>query len=145
MASRSRTAIEDVLKELALFSSLNKRQLRAVADACSQVHYEPGHHLVKELDWGQHMVVIVEGTATVIRGGKAIASVGAGDAIGEMSLIDGEPRSASVIAETDVEGIVIYGTDFRELLATHPAMVTQLLLAQTARLRTLDKQASLHG
>ena len=101
--------------------------------------------ILKELDVGQHVVVITSGTAKVIRRGRTLATVRAGDAIGEMALIDGEPRSATVTADSVVEGIAIYRTAFLKLLDEHPTMCSKLLLAQTARLRELDKKAALHG
>jgi CRP/FNR family transcriptional regulator, cyclic AMP receptor protein len=145
MAGRGRSGVIEVLEGVPLFSSLTKRQLRAVAAECSEVHFEPGDVLVKELDWGQHMVAITAGKASVVRAGKKIAKVGEGEVIGEMSLIDGEPRSASVVADTAVDGLMVYGTAFRKLLSEHPTMATKLLLAQTARLRALDKRAGLYG
>jgi CRP/FNR family transcriptional regulator, cyclic AMP receptor protein len=145
MKGRNRSEIIGILQQLPLFSAFTQRQLRALAGECSDAHYEPGEHIVKELDHGQHMVVIVSGKAKVVRGGKTLATVGPGDAIGEMSVIDREPRSASVVAEDDVAAIVIYGTAFRRLLQEHPEMVGKLLQAQTARLRALDTRASVYG
>jgi CRP/FNR family transcriptional regulator, cyclic AMP receptor protein len=91
------------------------------------------------------MIAILEGTADVIRSGTTIATVGPGDAVGEMSLIDDRPRSATVVARDTVEGIALYRTAFRKLLAETPSMCGKLLLAQTARLRDTDKRASLIG
>ena len=62
-----------------------------------------------------------------------------------MSIIDGRPRSASVIAETAVDAIELYGTAFRKLLDDIPAMTKRLLLAQTARVRELDRRAAALG
>jgi CRP/FNR family cyclic AMP-dependent transcriptional regulator len=145
MRVRERDEVMAILQGLPLFASLTRRQLRAVAQECTTAHYEPGEVILKELDDGQHLVVIVEGEASVVRSDTPIATVGPGDAVGEMSVIDREPRSASVIAGTAVEGLVIYGTAFRELLDDYPTLVRRLLLAQTARLRELDRRTALHG
>ena len=145
MAELRRSEIIEVLRAVPLFANLTGRQLKALAAECSTRTFEPEQLIVTEQEWGQHMVAITAGTAKVVRGSKQIATVGAGDVIGEMSLVDGEPRSASVIADGPVEGLVIYGTTFRKLLAEHPTMVTKLLVAQTARLRALDKQVGLYG
>jgi CRP/FNR family transcriptional regulator, cyclic AMP receptor protein len=141
----SRSGVVELLATLPLFASLSKRQLRAVAGRCSEAHFAAGEHLVKELKDGQQLVVITAGVAKVVRGGKTVATVGAGDAIGEMSLLDGEPTSAAVVADTDVDAVLLYGTAFRELLADHPEMTMNLLRTQTARLRALNKRASLYG
>lgn len=145
MDRHSQAELVDILGGVPLFANLTKRQLKAVAKVCIEVGYEPGHVVLKELDVGQHLVVITSGTAKVIRGGRTLATVGTGDVIGEMALIDGEPRSAAVTADSVVEGIVIYRTAFLKLLDEHPTMCSKLLLAQTARLRELDKKAALHG
>jgi len=65
-----------------------------------------------------------------------------GEAVGEMSLIDGHRTSASVVAETPVEAIELYRTAFQQLLDDAPALSKKLLLIQTARLRALDRRAS---
>lgn len=145
MARLSRSETIKVLEGVPLFADLTGRQLKALAAECSVLAFEPEQLIVKEQDWGQHMVAIISGEAKVVRGRKQLATVGPGDVVGEMSLIDGERRSASVIADGPVEGLVIYGTRFRKLLAEHPTMVTKLLVAQTARVRALDSQVALYG
>jgi CRP/FNR family transcriptional regulator, cyclic AMP receptor protein len=144
MAVKQATLIE-VLHGVPLFSMLSGRQLRGIARECSEVHYEPGDVLMRELDAGQHMITIISGTADVVRGGTSIATVGPGDAVGEMSLIDDEPRSAAVVASEPVTALVLYRTVFRKLLADNPSMCTKLLHAQTQRLREHDKRAAATG
>jgi CRP/FNR family transcriptional regulator, cyclic AMP receptor protein len=139
------TEMVTVLQRVPLFTSLTQRQLRGLARECSEVRYEVGEQLLRELDWGQHMIVIADGTAEVQRNGKAIATVGPGDAIGEMSLLDDEPRSATVVATEPVTGVVLYRTAFRRVLQEHPSMCMKLLLAQTKRLREADRRAAAVG
>jgi CRP/FNR family transcriptional regulator, cyclic AMP receptor protein len=141
----SRSGIVEILAEVPLFSTLTRRQLRSVAANCSEAHFRPGEVLVREMEAGQNLLVITAGSAKVLRGGKDIASVGPGEVIGEMSLIDGEPRSATIVAEREVDAFLLYGTAFRKLLADHPEMTLNLLLAQTARLRALDVRAAVYG
>ena len=62
-----------------------------------------------------------------------------------MAIIDGASRSASVTADSHVEGIAIYRTAFRNLLDEHPTMCSKLLLAQTTRLRELDNRVAIYG
>ena len=143
MDRRSQVELVGILEGLPLFARLTKRHLKAVAKVSSDVRYEPGTVILKELDSGQHLVIMSLGTAKVVHGGRVLATVGPGDVIGEMAIIDGEPRSATVTADSVVEGIAIYRTAFLRLLEEHPTMCWRLLLAQTARLRELDKQAVL--
>jgi CRP/FNR family transcriptional regulator, cyclic AMP receptor protein len=145
MARRSQAEIVGVLEGVPLFSSLTKRQLRAVAGECSEVAYEPDDVIVKELDTGQHLVCIVGGGAKVVRNGRTIARLAAGDVVGEMALLDGEPRSASVVATEPTTGIALYQTAFKKLLADHPTMCAKLLLSMSARLRESDKRLGLYG
>lgn len=145
MLKRTKAEIADVLGAIPLFAGLSKRQLRALAGVCSDVQYEPGVTILAQQDTAQHMAVVVAGKAAVVRDGKRLAMVGPGDAVGEMALIDGSRRSASVVAETSVDALLIYATDFRKLLTQEPTMCAKLLLAQTARLRELDRRVALLG
>jgi len=80
-----------------------------------------------------------------VRDGRTVGSVEAGEVVGEMSLIDGLPCSATVVAQTPIEAIILYRTAFLDLLATVPTLTRRLLLAQTARVRELDKRAAACG
>lgn len=142
MLELTQAEVLTVLHDVPLFSALSKRQLRAVASACSTVRHTSGDVLVKELDVAQHLLVVVEGTATVLRHGRPVATIGPGDTIGEMSLIDGLPRSASVVALDDVFAIVLYATHFRRLLREEPSICTKMLVAQTRRLREGSERLS---
>lgn len=142
MAKRTRSDLIGVLERSALFAELTHKQLNAVAKVCFEQHFEPGDVIVRENDYGAKMVTLLSGTAHVVSKGRKIATVGTGDAVGEMSLIDGHPRSASVVADTAVDAIELYGTAFRKLLDDIPAMAKKLLLAQTARVRELDRRAA---
>ncbi len=145
MARRRRSDLVEIVSRVPLFAGLTKHQLNEVARLCFEARYAPGEVMLKELDRGQQMLVIVAGTARIERNGRKIATVGSGDVVGEMSLIDGLPRSASVIAETDVDGIALYRTAFRKLMDEIPTLCGRLLLGQTARIRELDANAATLG
>ena len=145
MVRRRRSEILEVLQGIPLFSHLPKGHLREVAKLCFDETYAPGQVIVKQLEDGQHMVAIVAGTAQVTRDGKTLATVGAGDVVGEMALIDGLRRSAAVVADTQVEGIVLHRTSFLNLLDDNPSMTRSLLVAQTARLREADRKLGALG
>jgi CRP-like cAMP-binding protein len=145
MAARTKANMAEVLGQSVLLRGLTRKQLNAVAKAALERSFDAGDVIVRQVDHGQRMVVLLSGTATVATDGRRIAKVRAGDAVGEMSLIDGHPCSASVVADTPVEAIVLYRTAFRRLLAEVPAISQRLLLAQTARIRELDKRAAALG
>ncbi|UCH86483.1 MAG: cyclic nucleotide-binding domain-containing protein [Dehalococcoidia bacterium] len=94
---------------------------------------------------GQHGLeafVIVEGRARVETGGKAIAELGPGDFVGELSLIDGGPRSATVIAETPMTLLVVRRRDFKLLRDSVPGLQEKLLVTLCGRLRQADQALS---
>jgi CRP/FNR family transcriptional regulator, cyclic AMP receptor protein len=145
MARHSRSALMDIIGGVPLFSQLNARQRREVAKLCFEEAYAPGQVIIRQLEDAQFLVVILEGSAQVTRDDKTIATVGPGDAVGEMSLIDGMRRSASVVAETEVQAVILHRTAFLKLLDGAPTLARNLLLAQTARLRDADKKLSAFG
>jgi CRP/FNR family cyclic AMP-dependent transcriptional regulator len=145
MGRRSKSEILEVLRGIPLFAHLPKSELREVAKLCFEKIYETDHVILKQLEEAQQMVAIISGRARVTRDGQAVATVGAGDVVGEMALIDGLRRSAAVVAETTVEGIVLHRTAFLKLLDKNPSMAKSLLLAQTARLREADRKLGALG
>lgn len=145
MSRRSKSDMAAVLHAVPLFAHLNKTELRALAKVASLETYAPDTVILRQLDDAQHLIAIVKGSAKVTRDGRRLATVGPGDVVGEMSMIDGLRRSAGVVAETEVEGVVLYRSAFMSLLEASPSMAIKLLLAQTARLREADKKLSALG
>ena len=88
---------------------------------------------------GRELIVIMDGAAEVRRGDQVIATIGPGDAVGEMSLLDHREASASVVATTPSEIVVIDGRRFRPLLEEMPSMAVSLLATVSARLRDADQ------
>jgi len=150
-----------MLDGVPLFTGLTKRQLAAVAKLVDHVSFEPGAVLVKELDVGRRLIIIRTGTAEVRRQvffapegpvtraeaetSRRVATVGPGDVVGELSLIDGRPTSASVVADTDLETLVLYATRFKKLLASMPQLYPRLLVGMAARVRALDHRGDALG
>ena len=108
-----------------------------------------GTPLVEEGEEGDAFFVILEGTASVIREGKALTDVGPGASFGELALLDGEPRSASVIATGDVSVAVLGVRMFRTLLREFPEMAIQLMAGLAGDVRRardeLAKATQDHG
>lgn len=149
MAPTSRAETMAALGSVTLFSALNKRQLAAVAKVAENVTFEPGALIIKELDVGHRLVVILDGTANVLRKGvvtdsegrieegasRRLATVGPGDVLGELAVIDGKPTSASVVAATEVEALLVSRTAFVKLVDSMPELCGRLLAALAARVR----------
>jgi CRP/FNR family transcriptional regulator, cyclic AMP receptor protein len=146
MAKAGQAGTVEALGRVPLFSGLTKRQLSRIADLCFEADYGPGDVILREGEReAQHMAVITQGSAGVVAKGRTITSVGPGDIVGEMALLDGMPRSAAVVAETPVSAIVLYRTAFTHLLETVPTMYPRLLVSLAQRLRACDHRASTLG
>jgi CRP-like cAMP-binding protein len=147
----SRAETVGMLQRVPLFSGLTKRQIVAVAKVVDHLSVGPGAVLVKELDYGTRLIIIRQGTAEVRRQGVAapdgatgiahsrrLGTVGPGDFVGELSLIDGKRTSASVVAETQLDALVIYRTRFNKLVGAMPELYPRLLLGMATRIRDRD-------
>jgi hypothetical protein len=132
---RGRGLRADLLGDVALFSSLTKAQLRHIAEVCDEAVFESGAVVMEQGEPGDEMFVVVDGLLEVRRGGRRVATLSAGDHVGEMSLLDDLPRSATVRALDDVTLLVIDRPTFRSLLVTMPEIAVALLAALSQRLR----------
>ena len=133
----------DLLAAMPLFSSCSRRELAQVAALTVQAHMSAGAVLTREGASGGIAYILASGSAEVLRGGKRLATLGAGDVIGELSLIDGEPRSATVKAVSDLEVLELDGRDLNKLLKKVPSVVRKLLEALAGRVRDVDRHAML--
>lgn len=134
----SRGVPRKVLEALAsqpLFSTCTDDELRRVATLGTAVDVDAGHVLTREGRRGWEFFVVVSGSASCTIEGKEVATYGPGDFFGEMSLLDGGNRSATVVATTPMSVIVIDSREFSSMLATAPATSKRILKVMTARLR----------
>lgn len=129
-----------ILSRLALFETCTKRELSAIASATVDTERRSGTVLTREGRDGGIMFVIVDGEAEVERDGTVIKRLGPGDVIGELSLIDGLPRSANVRATTDVRLLELTREDFIDLANESPKFVLNLLRALAMRIRDMDER-----
>ena len=128
----------ELLRQIPLFSTCSQRELADVAALTVEAQFKKGSILTREGQSGGIAFVIASGTADVRRGGKRLARLGEGDVVGELYLIDGLPRSATVQATSDLEVLEIAATDLRKLLRRAPSVVRKLLEAMSLRLRETD-------
>jgi CRP-like cAMP-binding protein len=138
MLLRRRSDKVDVLKKVPLFGELSRRHLDHIAREADEVKEAAGTVLTKQGGLGREFLLILEGSARVERDGTVIARLDPGDFFGEMSLIDGMPRSATVIAASPTVLLVIEARCFRKLLETVPGLQRKLLITLSARLRAAD-------
>lgn len=127
------------LGRVPLFGDLGQRDLGRLVETCKETMHRAGQSVVTEGKGGVGFHLIVDGEAKVVRGGRTVARLGPGDFFGEMTLIDGAPRSASVVADTDLTTLVLSQWEFRPLVKAHPEMAWKLIVHLTRRVREEQK------
>lgn len=130
--------IDAKLETIELFSELSKKELRTVSKLMTSVNIAAGRDLMVEGDIGREFLVIIEGEATVRREGRVLAKVGAGDFLGELAVIAGVPRTATVTADTDMVISVLNRREFTGLLDEQPRIAKKVLVGTVKRLHTLE-------
>jgi small-conductance mechanosensitive channel/CRP-like cAMP-binding protein len=123
-----------------LFSPLPEEVRNAIASACVVAEYGNGEGIVRQGEPGQSMFIVARGEVSVLLepGREEVARIGAGGYFGEMSLLTGEPRTATVVALGDVSVIELNADLFRRLAAEHPAAIEQM--AVSAMTRRADRE-----
>jgi len=127
--------------EIWLFSACSASQLRTIRRQIEEVTVEPGTVLCEEGTVGKEFFFIIDGTASVRRNGRKVASLGRGQYFGELSLLDRRPRSATVVSESAMTLLVLDQRRFNGLLDAVPALSHKLLVAMAARIREADAKA----
>ena len=125
----------EVLYEVPLFAGMTDRSLQRIADLAREISYDQGTVIVREGEPGDFFVVILSGGATVDQAGRTFKSLGAGDFLGEIALIDGGVRTATVTATEPIAALVIDRPGFQRLMDEHPVVRHDLVSALTQRLR----------
>jgi CRP/FNR family transcriptional regulator, cyclic AMP receptor protein len=129
----------DFLKQTTLFSGLTDDELGSVMGAAKERRFPAGEVIIEEGAAGRGFYLLVEGTAQVRKGDVVLADFGPGDYFGEMSLLlDDTPRTATVLATSDVVCLVIASWDLRALIATHPDIGVGMMGELLKRLRNTD-------
>ena len=125
----------ELIRSLPLFAGCTPGEIAEVAAIADEIDLRSGRRLATENADGQEFVVIIEGTADVTQGDAVINTLGSGDFFGEIALVNGTPRTASVVATSDVHALVIEGHAFRRLLEDAPdidAKVRRAVAERTA-------------
>ena len=128
-------AAADSLKKVPLFSGLAERELIQIADVMQERRFPAGSTVTQEGAGGVGFFVIEEGEADVTVGGEPRRTIGPGDYFGEIALLTDSPRTATIVAQTD---LVCYGMtpwDFKPLVETNSTIAWKLLTAMAEKLR----------
>ena len=130
------------LGQVPMFSGCSKKELTAIAKTVREINHPAGTVIASEGDPGAGLFIIFRGNADVTIGGKRVNRLTDGDFFGEMALLDGGPRTATVTATTDIQLYALTEWVFRGLLVEHPTIALRTLEAMAARLRGATKTAS---
>jgi len=118
---RADTRVE-LIRRLPLFELCSKRDLRRIAALAVERTVDEGTELIREGEPGTEFFVVVEGEVEVRRRGRRVARLGPGSYVGEIALLSRSPRTATVVAATDLRVLAIAGRDFVELLDAIPEL-----------------------
>ena len=130
-------ARDDYLKHLAavpLFSKCTKKQLIEICKVADEVVVPAGTILASQGKRGVELFILIDGTASVTRDGHRVATVASGSVVGELAVISGRPRNATVVAETDLQVLVLTRGGLSQLLDDIPGLAKHLLYEVAARL-----------
>jgi CRP-like cAMP-binding protein len=136
---------KEIVQELArvpLFFGCNNRELQAVARAVKEINHPAGTVIAREGDPGIGLFIIAGGEADVSIGGKKKASLGKGDFFGEIALLDGGPRTATVTAAVPIRLYGLTEWTFRGLMQQDPRIAIKVLVGMAGRLRNATKAAT---
>jgi CRP-like cAMP-binding protein len=138
---RASSALTDHLAAARMFSACGKKELRAIAKVARAGVVAKGTTIMTEGEDGNSMYVILSGSAKVSRNGRSLATLGPGDTAGELALLTKGPRSATVVATSDLEVAIISRKAFSKLLASGAPGFSRKLLESLANvIRELDKK-----
>jgi len=124
----------DILKNLPIFSGCTDREVRRIASLTSEARIEAGRVLTVAREPGFEFFVIISGTATVWRRGLRIDDFGPGSFFGEMALLNDGVRTASVVANTDMQLLVSAKGEFRSPHFLVPSVLENMLAVMSQRL-----------
>jgi CRP-like cAMP-binding protein len=125
----------DPLRTIPLFASCSEHSLGIIAGITQEAAYPVGAELVREGDPGDSLILIRNGEAAVTQGGRTLRRLGPGDFLGEISLIDGGSRTATVTATAPIDALVVGRAGFQRLMEEFPVIRFDLVTALTERLR----------
>jgi CRP-like cAMP-binding protein len=129
-----------VLAQVPLFASLSPRHRRRLADSVTEARFMEGAKVVREGEQGESFFVIVEGEARVQnRSGKVVNRLYPGEFFGEISLLDGGARTATVVAETPLVTLELTRRAFTKVLEQEPVVAVKLLAYSAGLLRRLER------
>jgi CRP-like cAMP-binding protein len=133
--------VGESLSHVPLFAGLGEKDRRKIAERMSERTFSEGDTITEQGRSGVGFFVIEEGDATVSIEGQIVRTLGPGDWFGEIALIDEGPRSATVVAGTDLRCRGMTAWEFKPFVQEHPEVAWPLLETLAARLREAEARA----
>ena len=133
--------LEAQLERVPLFGSLSRRQLRRMLDKATTTTHTPGQEITKEDLGSLAFHLVLTGSAEVSIRGKKVRVLGPGEYFGEISMIDGRPRSATVTAATGLTTLAVPHLAFQQVLHDDPEIARQMLVQLCSRLREAEAES----
>jgi CRP-like cAMP-binding protein len=124
-----------VLAKIPLFAGCDDPMLRSIAEVAHLIAFDDGQVIVPEGEKGQGFYVLLSGEAQVRRDDQDVARLATGDFFGEVSLVEGTPRIATVTAIGHTVCLGILRTDFRALLVRQPRIALRIIEAEGKRIQ----------
>jgi CRP-like cAMP-binding protein len=139
----TRDAQAELLGKVPLFQDLSKKELEMVLRASKEANFQPGAEIVREGASGTGFHLILAGSATVTQAGRELRKLGPGDSFGDIALIDGGKRTATVTVNEPVHTLSLVEWEFKPLLIEHPQLAHKLLLELCRRLRDAESRSAI--
>jgi CRP-like cAMP-binding protein len=130
--------IEETLSRVPLFSGIKPKELKKLSKRMTERDFNEGDEITREGESGIGFFVIEEGNASVSVGGNIVRTLGPGEHFGEVALIDSGPRSATIIAGTDLRCRGMSAWEFKPFVEEHPEVAWGLLETLVGRLRAAE-------
>jgi CRP-like cAMP-binding protein len=130
----------ELLGNCRLFTGLPTDQLRAIAGSAQEVEFPAGRVIARQGEVGTGFFVVVDGSVRVVRDGELLAALGPGEFFGELSILDGQPRIAQVVADEPTRCLAIASWDFERVLLENPPLTLGILRGLAGRLRSVTEQ-----
>jgi CRP-like cAMP-binding protein len=129
----------ELLAAAPLFAAVDADGLERIADRTVEVVFADGHVIARQGEVGTGFFMIASGATRVVRDGQTIATLGAGDFFGELSVLDGQPRIAAVIADGETTCLALASWDLEAVINEQPSVALALLRGLAGRLRALTE------
>ena len=135
----TREARTEMLSRAPLFMGVDEAGLEQIIERAIEVAYDAGQVIARQAEVGTGFFIVAEGNVHVVRGGQTIATLGPGEFFGELSVLDGQPRTAKVVAAGPTVCLALATWEFEAVVRDHPSVALAVMRGLAGRLRGLTE------